>query len=108
MEYYTIWCNTKYYCLSPPVGHRADAGTIHECCNVLQANSLFGLFLETTSCLWDSCVLPAEDAESAAQGERWCMQQIVAAAEAGNSDGFRLKAPQIPSRPTCEQPPVSV
>lgn len=41
------------------------------------------------------------------------MQQIVAAAaflaaEADNSDGFRLKAPQIPSRPTREQPPVSV
>lgn len=59
------------------------------------------------------CSSSADDAESAAQGERWCMQQIVAAAaflaaEADNSDGFRLKAPQIPSRPTREQPPVSV
>lgn len=49
-------------------------------------------------------VLAAEDADGAAQGERWCMQQIVApaaflAAEADNSDGFRLKAPQIPSPP---------
>lgn len=58
-------------------------------------------------------VLAAEDADGAAQGEGWCMQQIVApaaflAAEADNSDGFRLKAPQIPSRPTREQPPMSV
>lgn len=49
-------------------------------------------------------VLAGEDADGAAQGERWCMQQIVApaaflAAEADNSDGFRLKAPQIPPPP---------
>lgn len=65
------------------------------------------------------CVLAAQHADGAAQGERGCMQQIIVTAqplpqttlfvtEADNSDGFRLKPPQIPSHPAREPPPMSV
>lgn len=60
---------------------------------------VFEQFLETIPCLLGADVLSAEDADGAAQGERWCMQQIVVpaaflATEADNPDGFRLKPPQ--------------
>lgn len=115
-------CDTIYYLVSFAVfgvGHTADAGT---------KSASAAMWLWTNSwvcldCLWvifgnnilfvGAYVLAAEDADGAAQGERWCMRQIVApaaflAAEADHFDGFRLKPPQIPYCPTREQPPMSV
>lgn len=110
-EDYPMWYKTKY-CFLPLYFESVTQLTLAQSTSAAMCYKLtvclagfLVLFLETTSCLWDLCVPSAEDAGSAAQGERWCMQQIVAAAalpaaEADNSDGFRLKAPQIPSRPT--------